>query len=226
MRTKLVLALAIIMGSVTTVLFYKYISNFQQEAAVNETIVEVVTAREAIAKNERITASKLAVSRVPELGVHANALRDAALAEGMIAETAMEPGEVVLSHHLKDVKEETLFVSRKIQEGYRAVSVGVNIVQSVANLIEPEDYVDVIVSKSTEGSKELESQILFTKVRVLAVGRRMIESETGTPYVEYSEATLELKPEQTVKLVNASVNGTIHLTLHTRVNERQADSVE
>lgn len=226
MRTKLVLALAIVMGAVTTVLFYQYISNFQQEAAVNEAFVEVVTAKEPIAKNEKIVSSKLVLTRVPELGVHANALSDPSLAEGKIAESAIAAGEVVLSHHLKDTKEEALFVSRKIKEGHRAVSIGVNIVQTVSNLIEPEDYVDVIFSKTDKGSGEMVTDVLFEKVRVLAVGRRMIESDTETQYVEYSNVTLELNPSQAVKLVDASVTGTLHLTLHTRVNKETGKSAD
>jgi pilus assembly protein CpaB len=224
MRTKVVLALAIVMGAVTTVLFYQYISQYRLESAVNEAFVEVVTAKEPIAKNEKITGSKLVVSRVPELGVHANALRDPSLAEGKLANSDIAAGEVILSHHLSDVKEEALFVSRKIKEGYRAVTIGGNIVQTVGNLIEPEDYVDVIISKKEKGSEEMETELLLEKVRVLAVGRRMTESDADTQYVEYSNVTLELDRNQSVKLVNASVNGTLHLTLHSRVNTEQPES--
>ncbi|WP_199617154.1 Flp pilus assembly protein CpaB [Paenibacillus alkalitolerans] len=226
MRTKVVLALAIVMGAVTTVLFYQYMSKYQQESAVTEAFVEVVTAKETIAKNERIVRSKLAIARVPELGVHANAVRDMSMAEGKLADSDIAAGEVIVSHRLTDAKEEALFVSRKIKEGHRAVSIGVNIVQTVANLIEPEDYVDVVVSKKVAGSEQMDTELLFEKVRVLAIGRRMIESDMETQYVEYSNVTLELDRNQSVKLVDAYVNGTLHLTLHTRVNNGQpaADS--
>ncbi|MCI3926852.1 Flp pilus assembly protein CpaB [Paenibacillus sp. TRM 82003] len=221
MRTKLVLALAIVMGAVTTVLFYQYMSRFQQETASNEAMIDVVVAAEPIAKNERITASKLTVARVPELGVHPEAIREASLAEGMLASADIVAGEAILSHRLKDEKEEALFVSRKVKEGKRAVSVGVNFVQTVSNLIEPEDYVDVIASKPGADDTMI-TELLFEKVRVLAVGRRMIETEEGELYVEYSAVTLELDRDQTVRVVNADENGNIQLTLHSRVSESPA----
>jgi len=218
MRTKLVLVLAIAMGVVTTVLFYQYMSQYQAEAAVNEEMIEIVAAAEPIARNERITASKLTMLRVPELGVHSNAVKDFTLVEGKLADADIAAGEPILSHRLKDEKDEALFVSRKVKEGLRAVSVGVNFVQSISNLTEPEDYVDVIVSTPGEGEK-METELLFEKVRVLAVGRRMIETEEGDVYAEYSSVTLELNRDQSVKLVNAEENGNIHLSLHSRVNE-------
>jgi len=217
MRTKLVLMLAIVMGMVTTVLFYQYMSRFQREAASNEALVDVVVAVEPIARNELIGANKLAVARVPELGLHENAVRDVALAEGKLADADIAAGEPILSHRLKDEKEEALFVSRKVAEGKRAVSVGVNFVQSVSNLIEPEDLVDVIASTAGPDNKMI-TELLFEGVRVLAVGRRMIESEEGELYVEYSSVTLELDRDQSVRVVNADENGNIQFSLHSRVN--------
>ena len=49
-------------------------------------------------------------------------------------------------------------------EGYRAVTVGVNINQSVSNLIEPEDEVDVIltkVAKDAAGNPITQSDLLL-----------------------------------------------------------------
>ncbi|HZG77555.1 MAG TPA: Flp pilus assembly protein CpaB [Paenibacillus sp.] len=217
MRTKLVLVLAIVMGMATTVLFYQYMSRFQREAAGNEALVDIVVAAEPIARDERIVPGKLTVARVPELGLHANAVRDVSLAEGKLADANIAAGEPILSHRLKDEKDEALFVSRKVAEGKRAVSVGVNFVQSVSNLIEPEDLVDVIASSPGPDNKMI-TELLFEGVRVLAVGRRMIESAEGELYVEYSSVTLELDRDQSVRVVNADENGNIQFTLHSRVN--------
>lgn len=223
MRTKLVLALAIAMGIVTTVLFYQYMSRFKQEAAVTEALVDVVVAAEPIAKGERIAPGKLATARVPELGLHANAIKDTALASGMLADADIAAGEVIMSHRVKDEKDESLFVSLKVAEGKRAVSVGVNFVQTVSNLVEPEDYVDVVASRPGPDNTMV-TELLYEKVRVLAVGRRMVESEKGDLYVEYSSVTLELDRDQAVRLVNADENGNIQFTLHSRVNKTQGPS--
>ncbi|HAQ08212.1 MAG TPA: Flp pilus assembly protein CpaB, partial [Bacillus bacterium] len=127
-------------------------------------------------------------------------------------------GEPVLPHRLGTETTEQIYLSRKVREGYRAVSVGVNLNQSAANLIEPEDEVDILFSKKLEGpDAKIVSQIILQKARVLAVGRKMVLPEdTQEPYAEYTSVTVELKPEDALKLVNSAEQGNIHFMLHKR----------
>lgn len=219
MKTKLVLVLAILMGLITTYLFYDYMKQYEVETTIQENMMKVLVAKEPIKKNQRISAGMVEYVEVPEMAVHPQVITLISDIEGLYATSDIEQGESILTHRVKSEKEETLFVSKKVTEGHRAVSIGVNFVQSVSNLIEPEDYVDVIFSEQIkEGEKEvIKSEILLTKVRVLAIGRKMIESTTETEYVEYSSATLELVPADALKIVNASQRGSLQLTLHTRV---------
>jgi len=221
MRTKLLLILALIMGAVTTYLFYNYMKQFDVETVVNETVTEVVVAKQTILKNQRITSEMLELVQLPEKGVHPEAARELDKVVGKYATATLEPNEQVLGHRFLAEGEETIFVSRKVKEGFRAVSVGVNFVQSVSTLIEPDDYVDVIASETirVNGEQEVKTNLILSKVRVLGVGRKLVESNTTEDYVEYSSVTLELKPDDTVKLVNASEKGNIQLTLHSRVIE-------
>ena len=157
---------------------------------------------------------------MPEKAVLPQSLKSFSEAEGKMATSVIEKGEPVLSHHLVSEQEEKVYVSRKVRNGYRAVSVGVNFNQSVSNLIEPEDEVDVIFTK--EGKDQTnpippETTILLEKVRVLAVGRTLVTpDQKKEKYVEYSSVTLELKPEDSLKLINSSVQGKIHFILHKR----------
>jgi pilus assembly protein CpaB len=217
MRTKIILVLAVIMGFITTVLFYNYMKKFDHEAVVSEQMAQIVSAKQAIRKNQKITADMLAMTPVPQAGVHGGTVQNSADVVGKYATAHIEPGEPILRHRIMQENEESLFVSRKIKEGYRAVSVGVNFVQSVSNLIEPEDYVDVIFSEQDPVSREVKTELILQKVRVLAVGRRMLEPDSGAEYVEYNSATLELKSTDTVKLVNADERGNIQLVLHSRI---------
>lgn len=220
MKSKLLLTLAIIMGLATTYLFYNYMQEYDKASVASSTMTEIVVAKQDIKKNQQISKDMLMLSQVPSMGIHPQALRDPSMAEGMYALTDLASNEVLLSHHLGNEKDEELFVSKKVQQGYRAVSVGLNFVQSVSNLIEPEDWVDVIYSEPPpKNSQEQKSSttLLLSKARVLAVGRRMLEATSKESYVEYTSVTLELKPEDAIKLVNASENGNIQLILHTRV---------
>jgi pilus assembly protein CpaB len=214
MRSKLILIMALVMGIVTTVLFFNYMKQFDDASLVNENLTDVVAAKQMIKKNELVTAAALQIIKVPTKGLHAQTVKTVDEAVGKISNTDLAPGEVLLSHHLQSEKEEALLVSRKVQDGYRALSVGVNLVRSVSNLIEPND---VVSTPNDKTNVAVVSTLILENVRVLAVGRRMIESGTDTPYVEYSSVTLEVKPQDGVNVINAGEKGSISLMLHTRV---------
>lgn len=218
----MILLLAIVMGGITTVLFYSYMKQYDATAAISENMVEVVVAIELLQKNERISTDKVEIRSIPELSLHPQAATSIEQLEGLIVNADIEKDEVILLHRVQREEDENLLVSRKIKEGYRAVSVGVNFVQSVSNLVEPEDYVDVIFSEviKSDGETVVNTKLIFEKIRILAVGRKLIESTTGEIYMEYSSATLELTAEAAVELVNASERGTIQLSLHSRVEEQ------
>lgn len=226
MRSKLILIVAIILGLVTTVLFFNYMKRYDDISTANETLTQVVVAKKAIKRNETIGADALELAQVPKKGLHPEAVKTIAEAQGKIADADIAPGEVLLSHHLQDKKEEALFVSRKVRDGYRAVSVGVNLVRSVSNLIEPEDEVDVIATPEKVNGQPSPSTLLLEKARVLAVGRRMVEANTDTPYVEYSSVTLEVKPADAVAIVNAQEHGSVSLILQSRIAAETAPAKE
>lgn len=230
MRSKIILFLALIMGIVTTVLFFNYMKELDTEAAMTENMIEVVVAATDIKENQQISGDMLTVKQIPEVGLHPDAVTDPSQVIGKFTTSYIKNGEILLTHRLKSVKEETLFVSRKIRDGFRAVSVGVNFVQSVSNLIEPEDTVDVIfseVDQLPDGNINVDTEQILSGARVLAVGRKLIApTEHQEGYAEYTSVTLELKPEDAVKLVNASERGSIQLTLHSRIvppQELQSD---
>lgn len=223
MRAKLILIVALMMGVVTTVLFFKYMKQFDEAAIVNETMVEVAAVKFSIERNQLISPGMVQLIQVPSAGVHPQAVRSLTEVEGKFADAKLEPGEVVLSHRVKSTKDESEMVSRKLQEGYRAVSVGVNMVQSVSNLIEPEDTVDVVfIPPSIANEPPPAAIVLLQNVRVLAVGRRMIETSNEAPYAEYSSVTLEIKPQEIAKLIQSDEQGTISLALHGRISNAAA----
>ncbi|SEC17521.1 Flp pilus assembly protein CpaB [Paenibacillus sp. GP183] len=218
MRSKIILVMALLMGLVTTVLFFNYMKKFDQVKAADASVVTVIGAKQAIKANTKITPEMLQTMQVPAALVHPQAVRNSTDAVDKIAVMDMAPDEILLSHHLKNQVEEALFVSKKVQEGYRAVTVGVNLVQSVSNLIEPGDYVDVVSTLTDKLSDKVISTTINQNLRVLAIGRRMVEAKSDTPYAEYSTVTLEAKPEDSVTLINANGRGSINLLLRSRIN--------
>lgn len=207
------------MGAITTFLFFNYMKQFDTEMVISESMVEVVVAKERIAANTKLDASLVEMKEIPEKGLHPQVIKDVTKLEGLYVTSPIEAGEPVLEHRVQSELEEQLFVSRKVKEGFRATSVGVNFVQSASNLIEPEDYVDVVFSEIISTNPNIvETTIILQKARVLAVGRKLVaETDLAEEYVEYTSVTLELQPEDTVKIINSSERGNIQFTLHTRL---------
>ncbi|MCL6570423.1 MAG: Flp pilus assembly protein CpaB [Bacillus sp. (in: Bacteria)] len=220
MKSKMVLILSLVMGIITTMLFFQYMKQMNTAKVTTVEMVDVVVAKEKIETNEKISSEKLEIVQIPKKGILPQMIKSVADVEGKLATAMIEKGEPILTHRLGSEKEEGVYVSRKVREGYRAISIGVNINQSVSNLIEPEDEVDVVVTKLIKDAANQNiavSNILLKKARVLAVGRKMQTPEdTKEPYVEYSSVTIEIKPEDAINLVNATEEGKVHFILHKR----------
>lgn len=219
MRSKLFFLLAIVMGLITTSLFYHYMKDVKTEAVASERTQEVVVAKATIPKNKMISSDLLQVVTLPEAAIHPNTVTSINEVIGHYALSEIETGEAILSHRIGTEREENHMVSRKIANGYRAVSVGVNFVQSVSNMIFPNDYVDVIVSELVRVGDEkiVVTEMILERVKVLAIGKTMLEPTELEQMVEYTSVTLELNNQDSVKLVNASERGQVQLILHSRI---------
>jgi pilus assembly protein CpaB len=229
MRSKIILIAALLMGIVTTVLFFNFMKNIKATPVFkDDKVVNVVAVKQEIPENTRISAGMLEIKQIPESGALSQAIKNPQEAEGKIAASDLTAGEVLLPNHLKTQEEETLFISKKVREGYRAISVGVNIVQSVSNLIEPGDYVDIVVNTTDKSTATVKSSVLLEKVHVLAIGRRMVEAKPDTPYAEYSQVTLELTPSDGVKVINADedASNTLSLMLNSRILKEPSQTIK
>ncbi|MEM6495704.1 MAG: Flp pilus assembly protein CpaB [Pseudomonadota bacterium] len=98
-----------------------------------------------------------------------------------------------------------------------AVTIRVDDVQGVAGFIQPDDYVDVLLTRkllsaSTERSAAAEvfTDVLLQSVKVVAVDQRFVRSSSAKPA---RAVTLEVDQVQAQKLVLASSVGKLSLTL-------------
>lgn len=235
MRSRVIFLMALIMGVITTVLFFQYIQGEgqSQEVIVEEEMAKVIVALDTIGENQTVTSEMLQVVEVPQKNMHPNTVTNADEVIGKFSTTIIEKDEILLTHRFKSDQEEDIFVSRKVTDGMRAVSIEANFVRTVSNLIEPEDFVDVIFTEEVdEGEDEeenntkdvVESKILLSEIRVLAVGRKMKPPLTTGEYVEYNSLTLELSVDDATTIVNASHRGSLHFMLHSSINS--SDSTE
>lgn len=230
MKSRNILILALIMALVTTFFFAKYLRDLDKKYKKNDNKISVVVPKQIIKKNQKVTKDMLEIRDLSVDSVHADAVKTMEEIVGSYALTDMLQGEILFVSRFANQFKESEVVTRKIREGLRAVSIEVNFVESVSNLIEPEDYVDVVFSEKlrTDGTSiTVATQIIFENVRVLAVGKRISAkeeqsvSENGATIeentAEYISVTLELKPADAARLINNDERGNLKLILRGNV---------
>ena len=109
------------------------------------------------------------------------------------------------------------FMAAILPTGMRAISTEISPETGAGGFILPNDRVDVILSKREKnpdgkGSDVVQSEIILSNVRVLAIDQAPKEKEGSNSLVGRT-ATLELKPEQAETLARARQSGTLALAL-------------
>ncbi|MFC4737256.1 Flp pilus assembly protein CpaB [Bacillus daqingensis] len=230
MKAKRIMLLAAAAGLMTTGLFYVYMNEAAGSQPEPVETVEAVVAGSDIEPYTELREEMVSTKEVPADDLHPDAVTALEEVSGRFTAAPLREGEIILQHRLDGEGLESDFVSKKLEEGNRAVSISVDYVRSVSNLIEPEDHVDIVLSVEPQEGP-VETTVLQEKVRVLAVGERMIEvNEEGETEEEYHSVTFEMKPEEALNVIHASETGSLQLTLHSKlggeVEEEEAEEEE
>ena len=100
-----------------------------------------------------------------------------------------------------------------IDQGMRAVSVGVDQVVGVAGFVTPSTRVDVLLTMNDiQGTKEPATRVIMQNVKTLAAGQSIQQDKDGKPQT-VPVITLLVTPEQAETLALASSQGHIQLAL-------------
>jgi pilus assembly protein CpaB len=188
----------------------------QREVKTN--LAEVLVARADMGLGAIATDSSFRCQGWPQDAVPQGAIvcRGAATAKelsGHIARAPILANEPITRHKLIKSGEGGVLASI-LPEGMRAISTKITEDSGVGRLILPNDHVDVYLIKRvrTKGGDDHTSEMLFSNVRVLAIGQRL-ESKEGQKGAEGNTATLELSPLQAERLALAKSMGDITLAL-------------
>lgn len=129
----------------------------------------------------------------------------------------------------QDVREVFSDFAGSVPEGKRAITIDVDELNSVANMIQPGNVVDLMLVIKGEGAGPLPGQSeagvvpFLSKVRVLATGQTVThEGEGGKPgarRVTYTNLTLEVTPFQGARIAMAQEIGKLRAVLR---NEKDA----
>ena len=216
MNRKIQLGIALALGIAAVVLINLYLRQMKQSITRGMEMVMVLTAKDPIPPNTKLTEDLLRKEPIPERYAHKNALtpRDLDLILGQVTRYRIEKGSPLLWSDLGVTQSGAAF-SEIVREKERAITIPVDEVSSVGNLIRPNDAVDILGTFSTEAEGKgtgMATLTLLQNVTVLAVGDRF-GTTAAEPNVGYRTVTLSVTPLEAEILVFAVERGKLSLAL-------------
>ena len=220
MRQKLLLLGAVFFGFLAFVLSYQQIQAEKEKIMGSAESVFLIKVTRNIAAGEEIREGDIARVEVQRMRNQPRRL-----------ESSMIAGQTLLNTDLKPISLRQGF-SGIIRQGMRAVSIPVDTVSAVNNLVQPNDNVDVIGTfrfPDLRGDTALDTITLtiLQDVKVLATGTRWgnpgADTQSGRTY---GTVTLLVWPDEVEMLIFASRKGTLSLSLRNFEDSRIDRSME
>lgn len=222
-RLTLILSVALVCAILASVLVVKYVRNREEEARRTRMEAQpVVVATADIPIGTHLDTKLIAVRDWPKDGVPQGAVSDPGAVLGRLVKGEIARDEPILEHRLlpKDLTGAPGIMSVMVPPGKRAMAVGVNEVIGVSGFILPKDRVDVIATKTDQGTNK-STETILQNVEVLAVGKRL--EQVGKENVEVPTVTLAVTPQEAERLALALQEGKIHIALRSIMDAKVAD---
>lgn len=218
---KKVKILALVMAIVTAGLLFWYLNTIGNKVDDVET-TKVVIAAEDIPENTEITSKMLITADVPVESILAETYDDSSLIVGMAARVDILAGEQIISSRLVEIGTSTGgTLAYSITPGMRAITIAVSEVTGQSSLIRPGDYVDIISEYMVSDDIPTET-LLLQNILVLATDQALSESGVTEGATEYTTITLEVTPEQALKLSISENNGIVRAILRSPLDKEGA----
>lgn len=214
-RSTVMLAVAVFAGLLAALSARQHIQGRVEllESRARVKTVERIVAATDLSAGTLIDTSHLAIRHFPESLVSSDSLAPARFSEleGLLLRSSLAAGDAVLPVHVEHQASGAF--STTLISGRRAITMPVDAINSVSGLLQPGDLIDLYVS--FEYQRRRITAPLLQGVLVLATGMTtqgsltMNAAESSGFEPGYSTVTLDVAPEDAVKLVAARQGGTI-----------------
>ena len=245
MGTRLALILAVVMGFIAFIGMQSFLRDKEQVIDNQAEPVAILAAKNKILPNKGDGSSILSEKNVTSIEVQAKYVVAGMIpyADRMRyfgKEVAAELGKdkPIFDYMLKDTNKVSLSRAM-VESGKRAVTLAVDQIKGVAGLIKPSDYVDVVGTFSVDdftvghgkqpgaapaGWKGANDAKRVTKTVYLAQAAFVLAVDNRTFEVDYSNdtktayrtVTLQVSPDDALRLIDASSKGKVQLILRNR----------
>lgn len=189
---------------------------------VEEAKKTVVVAKQTIPAYAEITEDMVETLEYPESAVAPNAVLELENAIGCRTLVEISAQEILMSNHILKAEDIAGGLAMLLDDGMRAMSVRVDSVTGVSNLLKVGNKVDVIVvltaSEDDEnandglGNDESVGKMLLENIEIVALDTALIGNsldDDGKPY--YTTVTLAVTPQDAVSLAVSCYEGTVYL---------------
>jgi pilus assembly protein CpaB len=209
------LAGALVLGLIAVFFANSWLSGAQQRAYAGGT-TKVAVASAPLAYGSDITPDKVRFVDYPNTSIPPGAFTDSVklLAPGKkrVALMPIAVNEPILEGKISG-EGQGASIAALLPEGMRAASVRINDVSGVSGFIQPNDSVDVLVTRQLPGDNggQQVTDVLLQNVRVIAIDQEAKNAD-GSPKVAKT-ATLEVAPLDAQKLALGQQVGDLSLVL-------------
>lgn len=212
-QTAIALGIATVLGLIAVYLANTYLAGAERQADLAGT-TRVAVAAVPLDYGTELTRERIRFAEYPNSSIPAGSFTDLGqlLPDGQkrVALMSIQPNEPILPTKISAAGEGAS-IAALLPEGMRATSVRINDVSGVAGFIQPNNSVDVLITRSIGNTGEQVTDILLQNVRVLAIGQQQ-QGDDGKPVLA-NTATLLVDQVGAQKLALGQQVGTLSLVL-------------
>lgn len=219
-QSLIAIGIALILGLFAVYLANIFLSNTEQRAKVADAgTTRVAVAAVALDYGAALTPEKVRFANLPRDSIPPGAFTSLPSlmpnGKARIALRPMLPNEPILASKVTG-EGQSASIAALLPDGMRAAAVRVNDVSGVAGFIQPNDTVDVLITRqmASTGASSRDAKmtdVLLQGVRVIAIDQNAKNAD-GTPVLAKT-ATLEVTPVDSQKLALAQEVGQLSLVL-------------
>jgi pilus assembly protein CpaB len=212
---RLALVVAIVLGVLSILGIRFYVEKIKAQYDVAAQLVDLPVAAHDLRQGEVVTEKDIQMRKFPRailegLGKY---MDDKVVIEGSkIVVPEIKQGEVFRQ---ADFRRPTAQRNLRIGEGYRALTIALNVVNTVGGMLKPTDVVDVVLTSefkivsgpTAQVGKGLKvTRTVLKKVQILALDDK---TDPENVFNDYTTATLQVTPDDANKLLNGIDTGSV-----------------
>lgn len=227
-QTLIALGVALLLGLFAVYLANVFLSRSEQKAAaVPQGMTKVAVAAVPLDYGVELTPDKVRFADYPVSSVPPGSFRNISqllpAGKRRVALRPMLVNEPILATKISG-EGQGASIAALLPDGKRAAAVRINDVSGVAGFVQPNDSVDVLITRQAGGSDSQMTDVLLQNVRVIAIDQDA-KGADGRPLVGKT-ATLEVDPLDAQKLALAQQVGSLSLVLRKPGEEQNNAYVE